>query len=99
MSIYVADSQTESFACMNNKTPCPMHLYHVAHLCECGKLYSHSQSDCDRHRQHRCINFDPIHYSHGETARDVFDKLAVMGTLPYGTESFDAVYDYFARTA
>jgi hypothetical protein len=76
---------------------CWFHRYHAAHICECGKLYDHSQGSCDEHRQHKCVSFDTKYYKHGDKAKDVFDRLMVMGIMPYGTDSFRAVYDYAAN--
>ena len=76
---------------------CLIHRYHVAHICECGKLYSHSQGECDEHRGHQCINFPSGDYLHGWSAHEMFDCLTVQGTLPYGTDEYKAVYDYAAN--
>ena len=76
---------------------CPIHRYHVAHLCECGILYSHRQSECDEHRGHACVNFEPDAYMHGWTAREMFDDLMVKGALPLGTSACEKVCDFFAQ--
>lgn len=91
MSETYTDQQFKNMNCS-----CIIHRYHVAHVCECGKLYSHSQTDCDTHRGHKCVNIPARDVNHGMTAWEAFELLAVRGTLPYGTESFQAVYDYFA---
>ena len=74
--------------------PCLFHRYHIAHICECGQLYSHSQSECDEHRFHDCISFDSGFYQHGDTAKGVFDKLTFYGVLPYGTKAMEKVYTF-----
>ena len=76
---------------------CLIHRYHCAHLCECGQLFAHSQSQCDEHRQHDYITFDSELYKHGNTAKDMFDRLSIMGLLPYGTEAYEKVYNYAAE--
>ena len=76
---------------------CLIHRYHIAHICECGKLYSHSQRACDEHRGHRCINFPSGDYLHGWTVSEMYDYLAVRGMLPYGTDTHEVVYDKMAE--
>lgn len=77
---------------------CPIHRYHVAHLCECGKVISHSQADWDAHRFHgEMINFSPEQYRHGDSFREVFDRLHARGTLPYGESSFERIYSILAE--
>jgi len=88
-TLYHFDWQIEQIGCQ-----CIVHRYHVAHICECGKLYSHSQGDCDEHRGHDCINFDPFFYRHGSKAKDTLDLLNVMGLLPYGSEALTKVFNY-----
>ena len=56
---------------------CLIHRYHVAHICGCGKLISHSQAEMDQHRTHEgeWLDFDPDIYEHGDTADDILRKL------------------------
>lgn len=90
---YFTDWQLEQAGC-----ECVIHRYHVAHLCSCGRVISHSQADWDTHRFHEhMINFEPKQYKHGDSFRDVFDRLSVAGTLPYGTPAFEAIYTLLAE--
>ena len=78
---------------------CLIHRYHIAHICSCGKLLSHSQGDWEVHKNHKMISFNPIEYRHGTTAKEVYDRLIAFGyVLGGGTEEERAVYDYFAKT-
>ena len=79
------------------KCDCMIHRYHIAHICECGHLLSHSQGDMNEHRHHEMIDFAPEEYKHGQTASQVYNWLQVKGVLPYGTKAHEAVYDYAAN--
>lgn len=92
MSPHYTDWQIDQLSC-----ECVFHRYHVAHICECGALYSHSQADCDKHRMHDCLSFDPKEYKHGDKARDVFDRLVAAGTVDLFAPAFRKVYDRFAE--
>jgi hypothetical protein len=90
-SYYYTDWQAEQMGCA-----CEYHRYEVAHICECGALHSDSPADSDAHRAHDGLTFDSKLVKHGDSARDVFDRLQVIGLLPYGTEAYGKVYDYMA---
>jgi hypothetical protein len=74
------------------------HRYHVVHICSCGKLYSHSQAECDEHRLHPIgIDLPSYYLEHGDTAKTLFDRISKWGLMPYGTEGYHNVYDYMAN--
>jgi hypothetical protein len=75
---------------------CLIHRYHVAHVCECGKLYPHSQAACDEHRSHVCLNIDSDLVEHGDTGDNVFDFLIVTG-LGVRQPHFQEVHHAFAE--
>lgn len=75
---------------------CLVHRYHVAHLCACGEIISHSQAAWDAHKFHAgMIDFDPELYKDGMTASELFDTLMVYGTDVFAP-GYRAVYGYFA---
>jgi hypothetical protein len=75
-----------------------MHRYNTVYLCSCGKLVSHSQGAWNDHRLHpNGISIPARYWNHGETARELFDKLQAYGLLPYGTPGLDNVYLFFAQ--
>jgi hypothetical protein len=95
--MYNEPSNYETDCCIESNTPCVIHRYHVVHLCGCGKLYSHSQGDCNEHKLHPIgINIPSRFYNHGETAKQLLDKLQVYGLLPYGENGLNNVYFYFS---
>ncbi len=76
---------------------CKIHRYHVAHLCSCGRLISHSQGDWDSHKHHTAmIDVDPTWYRHGDTSDDTFGRLNAYGLLPYFDPNYTDVYIGFA---
>lgn len=86
------DWQLEQLGC-----DCPIHRYHVAHICACGEVISHSQSAWDAHRFHGgMLNFSPEWYKHGDTSEEVFDRLHVFGELPYFEPIFRQLWQRFA---
>lgn len=89
---YYFDWQANQAGC-----DCEFHRYHIAHICECGALYPHIQADCDTHRAHDCIGVDPTFIKHGDTASAVFDRLMLLGLLPYGEAAYGKVYDKMAE--
>ena len=89
----------ESIRCMQSNTPCIMHRYESVYICGCGQLISHSQGDWDEHRLHPIgISIPSEYYAHGDTAKDLFDRLSVYGELPYFDEGYRNVYNAIADT-
>lgn len=74
------------------KCECLIHRYHVAHLCACGEVISHSQGDFDSHKHHGgMIGFHPDLYEHGDGFTDVWERLGREGKLPTDSREFEVV--------
>jgi hypothetical protein len=85
--------QLEAMVC-----ECEMHRYSVVHICECGRVISHSQGDWNTHKNHGAMLTTPsYHYQHGDTAKTLFDRLHAYGKLDYGSDAFRKIYDVIAE--
>ena len=72
---------------------CLIHRYHVAHICICGKIISHSQADFNQHKNHGgLLNFDPVWYKHGDTVTTLWDRLHGYGLLDYFNPDYTEIY-------
>jgi len=76
-----------------------INLYHVAHICKCGKLCSHSQGEFDDHLKYcEFISFPTEeYYNEGDTAAIVFDRLIAYGAINLDNPAWEKVYMYFAN--
>jgi len=66
---------------MTEKCSCMIHRYHVAHICACERIISHSQGDWDKHKhceeiyRKEMLNFPSSLYEHGDLPTDIYRKL------------------------
>ena len=63
------DQELKNYLC-----DCAIHRYHVAHLCSCGTIVSHSQNMWNEHRRHDMLNFNPTCFTHGDSFSEIFNK-------------------------
>ena len=88
MTRILTEWQFDQMAC-----DCPFHRYHVMHLClDHGKAISHSQADCDQHRDCRLLSCDPIDWQHGDTTQTFVDRLLAAGTFGPWCEELEGSY-------